>query len=886
MKKIRVHSLALAALLIAAAGVSAQTVWDGTTTDTSWFTDNKSADTFTITTARQLAGLGRLLSIASGNGSYSFSGKTIKLGANIALNDTTNWQNWANSAPTRVWQMTIGSYNDQTRNYPFLGTFDGAGFVVSGVYLSGGGYKGLFGYVGQGATIKNLGVVASYIIGSYYVGGLVGNNSGGTIINCYTAGSVNGTRNSTTFAGGLVGYNAGGTITNCYSTANVTGIASSVGGLVGSGGTITNSYATGNVTGSGGGIGGLVGSGGTITNCYATGNVTGSGSVGGLGGSGGTITNSYATGDVTGSGSYVGGLAGNGTIINGYYDRETSGQSDEGKGTPKHTAEMQSREFAELLNAGAFASSVNEWVYSQGNYPTLSSEVTAMTEAEFFESGNGAESDPYIIKTKGRLENLSALVNGGVNFRGKYVKLSNNIALNDTAGWRNWANNAPANHWVAIGRYANDNDNVKFRGTFDGAGFVVAGVYINSSSGYQGLFGYVGEGGIIKNLGVVASYVKGSSRVGVLAGVIDGYVYWTGAGGDTARIVNCYAAGNVSGSGGSVGGLVGINHEGAITNSYASVNVTGTGNNSYIGGLVGWNYEASITNSYATGDVTGTETGDDSNVGGLVGYNSGASITNSYAANNVSGSRYVGGLAGYTSGTVTNSYAIGDVTGSYYVGGLVGYNYGAAITNSYAIGDITGTGYYVGGLVGYSTSAAITNSYAIGDVTGGYYVGGLVGDINRSDSITGSYYNSETAVTGSYPNSYGTPKTSAQLKQQSTYIDWDFDNVWTIAQALNAGYPHLRESSTSVFEGKFARPSSTVSVPQLSVRGRTLFVSTSNSSGAQIRLLDLRGRTIASFKMTNSGAHRFSLAKIPSGRYIAEMRTSGKRVKSEAVVLR
>ena len=97
-----------------------------------------------------------------------------------------------------------------------------------------------------------------------------------------------------------------------------------------------------------------------------------------------------------------------------------------------------------------------------------------------------------------------------------------------------------------------------------------------------------------------------------------------------------------------------------------------------IGGLVGWNNEGTITNSYAMGSVSG-----DGGVGGLVGWNGGA-ITNSYATGSVSGSNEVAGLVGWNDeGTITNSYATGSVRGSSRIGGLVGFNDSGTITSSY-----------------------------------------------------------------------------------------------------------------------------------------------------------------------------------------------------------
>ena len=213
----------------------------------------------------------------------------------------------------------------------FSGTFDGAGFKITGLWISRSNtdYIGLFG-AASGANISNLGVeiAASGVSGRNYIGGLAGYCENTTISNCYVKGNVTGYWTT----GGLVGDNYGGSIVNCYTTSNVNG--GLIGGLVGysSSGTITESHATGNVSNSNfstiGSVGGLVGcfSFGTLSNCYATGNVdnvniyTG-GLVGEETGGDGVlacnITNCYATGNVSGTNS-VGGLVGGMRILDGY----------------------------------------------------------------------------------------------------------------------------------------------------------------------------------------------------------------------------------------------------------------------------------------------------------------------------------------------------------------------------------------------------------------------------------------------------------------------------------------------------------------------------------------------------------------------------------------
>jgi hypothetical protein len=104
-------------------------------------------------------------------------------------------------------------------------------------------------------------------------------------------------------------------------------------------------------------------------------------------------------------------------------------------------------------------------------------------------------------------------------------------------------------------------------------------------------------------------------------------------------------------------------------------------------------------------NITGTDS-----VGGLVGLNGGGTISNSYAAGSVTGVTYIGGLVGLTFGFVNESYSVSNVTGTYYaVGGLTGDNRGT-VNDSYSTGNVTG-GSAVGGLVGTSLGGTVTNSF-------------------------------------------------------------------------------------------------------------------------------------------------------------------------------
>ncbi len=201
----------------------------------------------------------------------------------------------------------------------FNGAFDGNNHTISHLTITGVSYLGLFGKLGLGGEVKDLGVVDVNITGSYHdIGGLVGDNDQGIITKSYSSGIVTGYSR----VGGLVGYNNYGDIALSYSNCSASGTTSrnqGIGGLVGvSAGSITTSYSTGDVTGDRR-IGGLVG-----WNYESN------------------ITNSYSTGMVSGDSDFGGlvGLNKDGSITASFWDIQTSGQTTSAGGEVKITAEM------------------------------------------------------------------------------------------------------------------------------------------------------------------------------------------------------------------------------------------------------------------------------------------------------------------------------------------------------------------------------------------------------------------------------------------------------------------------------------------------------------------------------------------------------------------
>jgi hypothetical protein len=236
----------------------------------------------------------------------------------------------------------------ETSLNPFTGTLDGRGHVIRNLKIRTDWVAGLFGAIGglqSGTTVKNLGLVNVRVVSTGGrttddVGALASAQYDGIISNVFVTGSVEGVE--TAEVGGLIGVQTGGTIMRSHSGAAVTGrnFGSIVGGLVGSqdrGAKIVESYATGPVAAYGFEIvaGGLVGSvgifgGGSIVRSFASGPVT-AGSpwnrVGALTGEHNNIRFSYATGPVAvsipASAVYESYAAGLGAILHGPGARQT-----------------------------------------------------------------------------------------------------------------------------------------------------------------------------------------------------------------------------------------------------------------------------------------------------------------------------------------------------------------------------------------------------------------------------------------------------------------------------------------------------------------------------------------------------------------------------------
>ncbi|MGA2092508.1 MAG: GLUG motif-containing protein [Sedimentisphaerales bacterium] len=636
----------------------------------------------------------------------------------------TNDINLAPNLPGRR-TLTKALIAPETNNVTyFTGTFDGNNYNILNLKINGKDCLGLFGRIGSGSSVHNLGIRDINIVGTGLEGGgLAAVVELADITACCVTGTVTMKGN---YAGGLVGYIFNGHVTNCYTNTVINGKGDYVGGLFGyeDWSPMISCYSTGAVKGSRY-VGGLVGESedGNMANCYSASAVTGTDIIGGLvGNASAQIRNCYSIGRVISDGNYVGGLVGNrgyAYIYSSFWNIESSGKSvNTAGGIGMTTSQMHHAFYFAANNWGG-----TTWTIDEGNdYPHLAWENAPgefITDPVVTMPGSGTVDDPWLIESKDNF----LLVCAGSFFWDKHYVLNTDIELSGVT--------------YTHGLIGYDKCNA-FTASFDGNGHIIRNLTV-SGKDYLGLFGVVGERGSVSNLDLEDVNVTSTGRY---VGGLVGYA-------DSADVIYCYAAGKVSGY-------------------------------DRVGGLAGFAEDSDVTYCYATGEVMGM----DDLIGGLVGHVYDGSVSNSSAESLVSGSTSIGGLvgeAGYAD--VTTCYATSVVNGISYVGGLAGVLWNNNARNCSATGSVTGDGNYIGGLVGYADYAGAIYCYATGAVIGeGNYVGGLVGYQN-SGMVTSSFWDVNT--TGQLTSAGGKGKTTAEMKTESTFTNAGWDFVWETANGSN-----------------------------------------------------------------------------------------------------
>ncbi|GHV14728.1 hypothetical protein AGMMS49938_11380 [Fibrobacterales bacterium] len=496
-------------------------------------------------------------------------------------------------------------------------------------------------------------------------------------------------------------------------------------------------------------VGGLVGynSSGTVSNSYATGAVSGTEDVGGLVGynSSGIVSNSYATGTVNGaiSENLVG--RNSGSIQLSYYNTKVT----DANGVTTTVSENAIKQKSTFVGFNFDA----DWEMDDGvSAPILAWQNTAKEFA---------------------LANISTITNR--NFTGNFITPNPMVTLNDTTLVKGIHYTVKYQNNVNVGAAS---VTIVGAGIYEGKGGKTESFNIVKSTCNTTLFtagsGTKPDPYQISNAAQFASLrnctgiIADSAKYYILTQDIDltDYLSESSAGYNAGQ--GWLPIGDNGGGGRFYGHFDGAGHKviGLWINS-PYINV----------GLFGYIYGATIQNIGVEIDDSKAGVKGYPYVGGLVGYNYRSTVSNSYATGAVSGTEYVGGLVGGNyNGIVESSYATGAVTGAYDIGGLVGYNYNGTVSNSYAMGTASGTGNYVGGLVGYNNHySTVSNSYAMGAVSGiGNYVDNLVGYNHYSSTVSNSYYGTQT---------------TDKMREQATFVGFNFDAIWKIDEGLS--YPYF-----------------------------------------------------------------------------------------------
>lgn len=682
--------------------------------------------------------------------------------------------------------LDLTAVNMAATNLTLGGEFNGNSHKISNLSLNSAGLitYGLFTTVTSAGSIHDLTLknftVALTSISSTYVGLLAGTNQG-TIYNVLVQNpslqAWQSELSSTgTGVGAVVGLNKG----TIYSTASTGGSVladASSGGLVGHNqGQIFYSYSTSAVNGdqNAGGLVGLNDIAGYISDSYATGTVTAGnifwlvGTIGGfVGENDGIISRAYSSGAVVDGGisSSFGGFVGITNYVvaqNGTTDHSFWDTTGSGQALDNNGASGLTAVQMNSNNQALFPT----WDFVHVWQVTLGAHPTL-----------GTHSDPCSWF-------LADFTHGGTG------TMSNPFVIK-TASELDSVRNGLYCRYVLGGdidlNLVAFNPINNFVGSLDGQNHVIKNWSFNSAGGTNvGIFGSV-SGAAISNLGVTNVTITGTgTSVGALVGKMT-----------ASTVDNSYATGTITGDS-YIGGLVGTlgsagDSTAVVSNSNSTATVQASnGATDYAGGLIGYSY-GTISNSYSSGGVTAAPGG--RYVGGLLGYaDTSSMITHSHATGTVGvagADGYVGGLVGLAKGSITKSYATGIVSGTRYVGGLTGVEDGTII-DSYATGAVNASVDSGGGLVGDAAFGAstITRCFAAGVVGGAGNLGGLIGFIGGSVTSTASFWDTAT-TTQAGSASTETGEITANMQNPATYPgSWDFVNVWNSPSPGN--YPTLR----------------------------------------------------------------------------------------------
>ncbi len=320
------------------------------------------------------------------------------------------------------------------------------------------------------------------------------------------------------------------------------------------------------------------------------------------------------------------------------------------------------------------------------------------TEAPDYKTSVAGGVTTYHVYTAKGLQDVNAIMTASdvtAATLASNIKLEGNITLPAVAEGES--------NWTPIGFYSNDNNNSNdagFTGVFDGNGYTITGLVIHSANSYQGLFAYIDNGGVIKNLTLANCSIKGGSYTGAFVG-------WSA----NSSIENCHLIATTGKevrikseslyTGGIVGQSFGTVSGCSLTANGGFVTIASTNDN--VGGIVGNAGRDSYTSGCQVLALNGGTIAIRGNertggiVGDVVNGENAEMMSDCHIANNggiitVAGAKDVGGAVGYIH-SISNSFVQNcnvtgvQVTGTAQVGGFTGRLNNSTIVGSNTVKD-------------------------------------------------------------------------------------------------------------------------------------------------------------------------------------------------------
>lgn len=399
--------------------------------------------------------------------------------------------------------------------------------------------------------------------------------------------------------------------------------------------------------------------------------------------------------------------------------------------------------------------------------------------------GGGTRTDPYQIKTIENLVWLSSHLSDLAPL--KYISLENDIDASETETWNDGAG------FVPIAGFDDPDVYYEIKVNFNGNGHTISGLHIDRSVSNDfnlGLFSSLKDSKIY-DLVISNAFISGNKQLGAIAGFAERTSF------ENCRVVGSF----IKGEDKDVGGLVGRCGRG---NAFISCEFDGKLSGvDHLGGIAGKAFYSKFTEftdlSSKVEIIRGREC-----IGGIIGYAGAAKILRCASEidcssdTNVYG--YVGGIIGFSG--IDNSsgvdirfcYAKAKIKGESHIGGLAGSWTGTKeenIENCYAVCELTASApnyACVGGIVGlFGDQGSVINCYSLGDicVEAEKYFGGIAGNENNlfGRAVISNCFHSMRPMED-WENA------RAEMKMKSTYVGWDFDEVWDMDDGED--FPYLR----------------------------------------------------------------------------------------------